>query len=479
MMLGLAAGGTIGNENGEDLWSNTLAAYLQDDWKLTPKLTLNLGVRYDIFYAPTFVNDNVTNFALDLSNTGPNARLQQTRLGIGNCACRNDKNNFAPRVGLAYRANPKTVFRSGFGVIYAQADAIQTQWSRGQNQAPDFVEIGFGTLDRINARLILKDGFPAVQLPATTVPGPALVGVEASQAFLPTQYSQQWFADIQRELPFNTVLTVGYNGNGTRQMLSGVDFNLPYDLAPGPTPIASRRLLPFYNSINRQLPVGRLSYNAMTLKLEKRFSKGLTFLSAYTWSKTLDNVDENLNNAGGGAGLKPWDRNLNRGRSLTDVRHNYVFSSNYELPIFKGNRILGGWQVGGILSLRSGLPFTVGTSGGITNAGGADRPNRIGSGISSSPTIDRWFNISTSSSSPTSRTEIPAATSSAALGSATSISRSRRRSASPIVSAFSSAPRHSTPQTRPTSACRPRTSPPPKTSVPLTAPTNRAAFKWA
>ena len=132
----------------------------------------------------------------------------------------------------------------------------------------------------------------------------------------------------------------------------------------------------------------------MTLKLEKRFSNGLTFLSAYTWSKTLDNVDENLNNAGGGAGLKPWDRNLNRGRSLTDVRHNYVFSSNYELPIFKGNRILGGWQVGGILSLRSGLPFTVGTSGGITNAGGADRPNRIGSGISSSPTIDRWFNIS-------------------------------------------------------------------------------------
>ncbi len=393
-MLGLASGGTIGNENGEDLWSNTVAGYLQDDWKLSPKLTLNLGVRYDIFYAPTFVNDNVTNFKLDLTNTGPNARLQQTRLGIGNCACRNDKNNFAPRVGLAYRANSKTVFRSGFGVIYAQADGIQTQWARGQNQAPDFVEIGFATLDRINSRLILKDGFPAVQLPATTIPGPALIGVEASQDFLPTQYSQQWFADIQRELPFDTLLTLGYNANGTRQMLAGVDFNLPFDIAPSPVPVPTRRLLPFYTGINRQLPVGSLSYNAMTVKLEKRFSKGLTFLSAYTWSKTIDNVDETLNNAGTGGGIKPWDRNLNRGRSLTDVRHNYVFSSNYELPIFKGNRILGGWQVGGILSLRSGLPFTVGTSGGITNAGGADRPNRIGSGVASSPTIDRWFNIS-------------------------------------------------------------------------------------
>jgi hypothetical protein len=243
-----------------------------------------------------------------------------------------------------------------------------------------------------------------VQLPATAVPGPALVGLDIPQEFLPSQYSQQWFLDVQQQLPFDTLLTVGYNGNGTRQMLAGVDFNLPFDIAPGPTPVASRRLWPFYTSVTRQLPVGRLSYNAMTVKVEKRFSKGLTFLSAYTWSKTIDNVDETLSNSGVGA-LKPWDRNLNRGRSTTDLRHNYVVSASYELPFGKGktfmnaNRaadlVFGGWQLGGILTLQTGLPFTVNSGGGITNAGGADRPNRIADGNlpKSQQSIDRWFDL--------------------------------------------------------------------------------------
>ena len=295
------------------------------------------------------------------------------------------------------------MIRSGAGIIYAQPDSMQMA-ARVTNQAPDFVEVGFGTLDRITPRLTLSGGFPTVQLPATSVPGPALVGLDIPQEFLPMQYSQQWFFDLQRQLPFDTLLTLGYNGNGTRQLLSGVDFNLPFDIAPGPTPVASRRLWPFYTNVTRQLPVGRLSYNAMTLKLEKRFSKGLTFLSAYTWSKTLDNVDETLGTAGTGA-LKPWDRNLNRGRSVTDLRHNYVMSASYELPFGKGKTfmnssrvadlVFGGWQLGGILALQSGLPFTVTSGGGLTNAGGADRPNRVGNGnlSKSQQSIDRWFDL--------------------------------------------------------------------------------------
>ncbi|MBI2689620.1 MAG: TonB-dependent receptor [Acidobacteria bacterium] len=403
-MLGMAAGGTVGNENGEDMWANTLAMFVQDDWKISPRLTLNLGVRYDIFYATSFVRNNMSRFIPDLTNTGANARLQQVRVNAGDCGCKNDFNNVAPRVGIAWKATDKTVIRSGAGVIYAQPDSFQ-MGSRAFNQAPDFVEIGFGTLDRIVPRLTLSGGFPAVQLPATSVPGPALVGIDIPQEFLPTQYSQQWFFDLQRQLPFDMLLTLGYNGNGTRQLLAGVDFNLPYDIAPGPTPIASRRLWPFYTSVTRQLPVGRLSYNAMTVKVEKRFSKGLTFLSAYTWSKTLDNVDETLSNSGVTA-LKPWDRNINRGRSTTDLRHNYVMSASYELPFGKGKAIMstnrfadilfGGWQLGGILTLQTGLPFTVTSAGGITNAGGADRPNRIAGGNlpKSQQNIDRWFDLS-------------------------------------------------------------------------------------
>lgn len=405
-MLGLASGGTIGNENTENLWAKTFAGFIQDDWKITPRLTLNLGVRYDIFFAPTAPDSLVSSFELDFANTGANARLPQIRpKDGGDCLCDNDLNNFAPRVGLAWRATQKTVLRAGAGIIYARADALQTQWARFQNQSPDFIEIGFGTIDRINPRLTLSGGFPEVTLPAAEIPGPNSVGIDAPNRYLPTQYSQQWFFDIQRELPFDTLITLGYNGNGTRKMLAGLNYSIPYDIAPSPVPIANRRLWPFYNSVNRVEPLGSLSYNGMIVKVEKRFSKGFTFLSSYTWSHAIDNSDEAGNGASTGA-LKPWDRSLNRGNALTDVRHNYILSTTWELPVgrkraFLGdiNRfadmLIGGWQISGIFSRTSGLPFTVTTSGGITNAGGADRPNRLRDGAlpASERSIDRWFDV--------------------------------------------------------------------------------------
>ncbi len=405
-MLGLASGGTVGNENGEHLVDFTFAGFVQDDWKITPRLTLNLGVRYDIFFAPTFPDGGVSTFALDFSNTSPTARLKQTRFGKGDCQCDNDWNNFAPRLGFAYKLTNKTVVRAGGGIVFARADAIQTQWARGQNQAPDFLEYTFGTLDRINPRLTLNGGFPAVSFNGTDVPGPNAVAIDAPNRFLPTQYSQQWFFDIQREIPFDTLLTVGYSGNGARKMLGNVNYSLPYDIAPSPVPLANRRLWPFYNAVNRQEPFGSSSYNGLLAKLEKRFSKGLTFLASYTWSHALDNLDEVGNNDNTGV-VFPWNRGLNRGNSLTDVRHSFIFSSTWELPFGKGkmfftraNRVtdlvLGGWQLSGVFSKATGEPFTVTTSGGITNAGGADRPNRLRDGTlpSSQRSIDRWFDVS-------------------------------------------------------------------------------------
>jgi len=405
-MLGLAAGGTIGNENGEYIAATTIAGFVQDDWKITPNLTLNLGLRYDIFYAPSFPDGGTSTFEMDFGNIGAAARLKQTILKPGECACKNDKNNFAPRLGIAYKVTPKTVLRAGAGMIYARADSLQTQWARAQNQAPQFIEISFATLDRINSRLILKDGFPAVTLPATEVPGPNSVGIDSPNAYLPTQYSIQYFFDIQRELPFDTLFTIGYNGNGTRKMLGGLNYNIPYNIQPGPTPVNNLRLWPFYNGVNRVEPYGGLSYNGLVTKLEKRFSKGLTFLGSYTWSHAIDNLDEAGNGEGTGATYF-WDRNQNRGSSLTDIRHAFIFSSTYELPFGKGktymtnaNRvidaILGGWQLGGVFSKTTGEPFTVTTSGNLTNAGGADRPNRIRRGDlpASERTVDRWFDIS-------------------------------------------------------------------------------------
>ena len=392
-MLGLAAAGTLSNENGESINTRYLGTFLQDDWKVTRRLTVNLGLRYDIFFAPTYPAGKVTNFIADLSQTGPSARLNYVRPTDGNdCLCRQDLNNFGPRIGFSYQLTPKTVVRSGFGIIYGQADQYRTQVARATNQAPDFISLSFSTTDRVTPRLTLKDGFPPVELPATTVPGPALIGATTRPEYIPTQYSAQRFFDIQRELPAGILLTLGYNGNATRHLLTGFDYNLPH--GPSSATIASRRLLPFYTSISTQLALGNLDYNAFIWKLEKRFSKGLQFLSSYTWAHTIDNVGEEYNDTAGQGSVDPYNRALDRASSVTDVRHSYVLSSTYELP-FGHNKYLGGWQIGGILTLRTGTPFTVTTSGGITNAGGEDRPNRIGDGTlpAGQRSVDRWFDL--------------------------------------------------------------------------------------
>src|SRR2546421_2790124 len=152
------------------------------------------------------------------------------------------------------------------------------------------------------------------------------------------------------------------------------------------------------------MPMGTSSYTALLWKVEKRCSKGLSFLSAFTWSHTVDDLIETNNGTGGDGAVVPWNIELNRGNSYSDVRRQWAFSAAYELPFGKGkawlnhgsivNAFLGGWQVASLIAMRSGIPFTVVTSGGITNAGGADRPNRIGDRNlpSDQQTIDHWFN---------------------------------------------------------------------------------------
>jgi Carboxypeptidase regulatory-like domain/TonB dependent receptor len=401
-MLGMPAAGNLGNENGENLMVNSLAAFVQDSWKVSSRLTLNFGVRYDIFFAPTFPDGHVSNFLLDYSQTGANGRLPQIRPQNGSdCGCDQNFRDFAPRVGLAYRLTGKTVLRAGFGIIYAEDDTFYQQSARWINQSPDFVEYSLATVDRINPILTLQGGFPAVTLPATSVPGPASVGINIQSAKMPDQYSQQWFFDLQRELPYDILMTLDYSGNGARRLVLGLDYNVPY--GPATTTVASRRTFPYYTGVTRQMPMGNSSYNAFIWKAEKRFSKGLSFLSAFTWAHTIDDLTEISNGTGGDNPVAPWNVQLNRGNSYTDVHRQWAFSAAWELPFGNGkpvlnrggavNAIFGGWQLASLVTMRSGIPFTVVTSGGLTNAGGADRPNRIGNGTlpSSQQTIDHWF----------------------------------------------------------------------------------------
>jgi hypothetical protein len=404
-MLGMPAAGNLGNENGENLMVNSMAAFVEDNWKVTPRFTVNLGARYDIFLAPTFPDGHVSNFLLDYSQTGAAARLQETRPQNGSdCGCDQNFHDVAPRLGLAYRVTDKTVLRAGFGIIFAEDDTFYQQSARWINQSPDFVEYSLATVDRINPILTLQGGFPAVTLPATSVPGPAAVGINVQSPKMPDEYSQQWFLDLQRELPYDILLTVDYTGNGARRLIYGLDYNLPF--GPAASTVASRRTFPYYTSVTRQMPMGNSSYNALIWKAEKRFSKGLTFLSAFTWAHTLDDVTEISNGTGNNGVVVPWNVELNRGNSYTDIRRQWALSAAWELPVGKGkallnrggavNAVFGGWQLATLVALRSGIPFTVVTSGGLTNAGGADRPNRIGVGTlpSSQQTIDHWFDTS-------------------------------------------------------------------------------------
>jgi hypothetical protein len=318
----------------------------------------------------------------------------------GDCGCEHDNNNFAPRVGLALQLTPKTVLRTGFGMFYGQPDSISHDGDgRFYNQPPDFTEISFPTDRLYEPALVVKNGFPTGLLPATEIR--SNVTAKAALTYMPAQFASQWFFDMQRELPLNIVVTLSYIASSSKHMVWTRNLNQP--LTPGAAAIQLRRPFPFFNAINLRDPGGSATYNAFAAKAEKRFSKGLTFLTSYTWSHAIDDGAGTLDDGTGGR-RDNYNIALDRGNSQYDLRHNFVGSFVYELPWGKGrtfganwkpivNGILGGWQLGGILFLRSGEPFSVTISGDPTNLGTTNYPNRLGEGRlpSSQRSIDMWF----------------------------------------------------------------------------------------
>ena len=399
LLTGFASGGTIGNQNGETAIAPNWAFYFQDDWKISRKLTLNLGVRWDFFGRPSF-DSPVSRFDFEYGQAGPTIIRPKD---AGDCGCEQDWNNFAPRIGLAYQLTSKTVLRAGYGVYFGQPDAIAHDGDAAFfHQPPEFTEIGFPTDQLVQPALIVRDGFPKGLLPTEEIR--ENVSVKDAVEKLPNQYAHQWFFDLQRELPWDGVLTLSYIGSGTRHMVWTRDYNQPF--VPGATSVKSRRPWPFYGGIQLRDPGGNASYNAFTAKAEKRFSQGLTFLASYTWSHTIDDRAGTLSDGLAGGGFRnSHDISLDRGNSAYDLRHNFVGSFVYDLPFGRGralgsnwnpvaNAVLGGWQLGGILFIRSGQTFSPLTSGNITNLGGQGYPDRFGEGTlpESQRTINRWFN---------------------------------------------------------------------------------------
>ena len=423
-LMGWAFNGRWGWPNGEEQVIPYWGVFVQDDWKLTPKLTLNIGLRYELFLTPTFpdpqshtLNSTVVRFLGEVNGRPmePGERIPVNQGGWGeadylphfrtptsgsDCACENDLNNFAPRIGLAYRLNDQTVVRVGMGMFYGEHDNTGGEAARFNTGAPQSNEFD-NAQPRDFTTFFTKDGFP----PSTRagLPRAGLNVNVKTDGVWPSFYAAQWFFDLQRELPGNTLLTIGYNGSSTSQIHGGININRP--LTPHPTARwQSRKIRPFFNSVGlRGVNFLNQNYNSLTIKGEKRFTGSFTFLSSFTWAHNIDVVNENLTTGTSAQQRFTYNPWIERGNASLDRRLAWVTSFVYELPFGPGKRaltsgpgawLLGGWQVGGILNLLGGTPDGHSFNQNTTNVGGANRGDLVGelNLPSSQRTIDRWFN---------------------------------------------------------------------------------------
>ncbi len=291
--------------------------------------------------------------------------------------------------------------------ITREADSAGFEAGRYQEGPPNAVIEQFNPGSQVEPAFILSTGMSPLLPPDPTVLPRGTI-VRVNQKFLPQMYTGQWFLDVQHQLPWNVLLTTGYTGSSSSH-LSWWRF-VSHPLTPHESLPSGRRRRTSENLSNINLNyVSNLlnaNYNAFTFRTEKRFSDGLTFLSSFTWSKIIDYGHEiALNGTEGSGKSSNFVRDLfrNRGRSILDRTLNYNFSFLWEIPAgpargrFESGPaswVLGGWQLGGIMSLLSGVPLDSAFRPDTINLGGRFRGDLVGNPNlpESQRTVDRWFN---------------------------------------------------------------------------------------
>ena len=399
------------------------APYIQDDWRVNPRLTVNLGLRWDYRTVPYETNDRMGWRDLENPQGGllvaDQTLVDRGIVGDGSyyryAGRRNpgdaSKKVFAPRLGFAFRPfnDEKTVMRGGYGVFFDSAEGreidgaadIYPYVSRGNYQqtvetrAPQTTDVLFPSFADPGAATPAANTFLAVSM--------------SPQPLNP--YVQQWSLGVQREVFANTIAELNYIGNKGTHLLMRRQINqaLPYDPA-NPIPVLERRPFPNFGTYIDSDWSGNSSYHSTNAKLEHHTSS-LIATVVYTWAKSIDNKSAA---AGIGQDIAGWQGFLNnhdvrrdRGRSDFDVDHRFVASFVYGLPFGQGQRfagdatgfkeaLVGGWQVNGIATLQSGFPMSIAASdlGGLNDSFGTNRPNLVGdpSPDGFEPSADQWFN---------------------------------------------------------------------------------------
>jgi hypothetical protein len=427
---GFGVEGAVGNPRQFNYWY--LAPYIQDDWKVNQRLTLNLGLRYDFRTIPTESNNRMG--WRDLSNprggllvadenlvdTGIVGDQSYYRFANRRNPADASKRVFAPRLGFAFRpfSDDKTVVRGGFGVFFDSAEGREIDGA-----ADIFPYVSRGSYNQTvgqQAPLITTDSlFPDF--------ASAKVATPAANTFLAVSmspeprnpYVQQWSLGVQRSLTQKTTLELNYIGSkGThllmrRNIAQARRMTDPAFCAANKTvgdcPVLARRPFPNFVTYIDSDWSGNSSYNAFNAKVEHR-SNSLLFTTVYTWAKSIDNKSAA---AGIGNDVAGWqgfldnnDIRRDRGRSEFDVDHRLVSSVVYELPIGRGKRfggnlpkaadlIIGGWQVNAIATFQRGFPMTITASdlGGLNDSQGTNRADLVGA-LRLTKTIDQWFDSS-------------------------------------------------------------------------------------
>jgi hypothetical protein len=390
--------------------------YVQDDYRVNSKLTLNLGLRWE-FATPRWERDNV------LTNYDPvsNSLLRASNGSLYNRTLVNpDYKDFAPRVGFAYSPAAKTVVRGGYGISYVHLNRLGSADELGINGP----QVNIATVNqslvngKVPSTFLTQGSFPAgFDSPA------AFNAVNANISYIPADtrwpYVQTWFFGIQRELPGNTVLELSYSGNQSVRLPIIGDYNQAAVNLPGQTlGIQARRPIQNFGAITWVDPAGFGNYNGLSGRLEHRFTGGFYFLNSFTWSKALGDSEQSLEVSAGYAVSNPQNiRNLGaeKGPSTFDVEFNNVTSLVYQIPFGKGRKfgshsngvvdsLLGGWEVNTINTANSGLPINViytpaaanDVTGRIPDYRGEAvmRPNLVGNpaGPSGPAMLDHYFN---------------------------------------------------------------------------------------
>ncbi|HEX4949012.1 MAG TPA: TonB-dependent receptor [Blastocatellia bacterium] len=382
-------------DNHQHMRTQSYNTFVNDSWRVRPRLTLNAGVRYEYNTPAVDAQDRVALFNPTTRTVVPVGTNGMPRAGY-----EGDKNNVAPRVGFAWTLDQSqnTVLRGSYGIFYDQS-ALAPGEALYFN--PPYYELNFNIPSQTSL-ITLANPFPNTT--SAFIPKSVL----AIQPDFRTAYLQHWNLSVQRQLGDNRLFEIAYVASKGTKLLAGRDINQPRPSTARP----NLRPLPQFSDITMLESRANSNYQSLQLSYQQRLSTGLSVLGAYTFGKSIDDASGFFTSFGDPN--FPQDSNnpgAERGRSNFDVRHRMSVSYSYALPFGAGRRwlsnggaaaaIFGDWESFGIVTLQSGRPFTVAlqstldnSNTGFANLGfnGNDRPNLVGNPKLSNPTPERWFN---------------------------------------------------------------------------------------